>query len=286
MRTFEEMKQLLEQVKSNDYTIPTGVDLDGLIADMLNFVGHIDSDLREDVYSTFDAWGEMGTLSSDQMRHILNTAVDEQHLFPGIGESGTDDVFMRAFASLLIPVAFCMQDEYPFLTSTEIRGIKETVLRYVRQEKDYRGYVEGKGWAHAIAHAADALANIAGVDKAADVEGDYTIGRDSLLEILEAIKTLAINGELVYDAEEDERLAVAVMYVFGREVLSEDDIRGWITGLCETIERKAMPSDYYRRINQKHFMRSLYFNMMPHSKFEMPSKLLFEILTKRESRYE
>ena len=282
MRKFEEMKQIIIEIKGNEYTPPAGVDLDGLIADMLRFVGDVDSDLREGIYSTFGVWSERGVISTGQMRHILNTAMDEQHLFLGIGEKGTDTVFMRAFSSLLVALSFCMQDEQPFLTKAEIQGIKETVLRYVSQEKDYRGYVEAKGWAHAIAHAADALANIAGVDKAADVDGDYNIGRDSLLEILEAVKMLAINSEKVYDTEEDERLAEAVLYVFGIEVLTEDEMHGWITDFSQPIARENIPTDYYRRINQKHFMRSLYFKLMPISVFEKQSKFLFEIMTKEK----
>ena len=285
MRKFEEMRQLLDQVKSNDYAVPAGVDLDDAIADMLRFVGDIDSDLRENVYSTFDTWSDKGMLSPEQMRHILNIAMDGQHLFLGIGESGTDSVFTRSFTSLLISVAFCMQDEHPFMTSAEIQAVKEAVLRYVRQEQDYRGYVKGKGWAHAVAHIADALANLACIDKATDVDSEYTIGRDGMLEILEAIKILAINSEKVYDTAEDERLAVAVMYVFGQEVLSEDDMRGWLASLGEAIERKAMPADYYRRINQKHFMRSLYFRMLAVSELEGLSKFLLEILKNLSSLY-
>jgi len=283
MRKFEEMKQLIAELERANYTVPTELDFNAAIADMLHFVGDTDSDLREGIYKAFDTLNDNGAFSPDQMRHILTTTLDDRHLFLGIGESGTDTVFMRAFSSLIICVAFCMHDENPFLTSAEIQHVRGTVLRYISQEKDYCGYVPGKGWAHAIAHAADALANIAGVDKATDIDGDYSIGREGLLEILDAIKMLAINPALVYDAEEDERLAEAAMYVIYTEVLSNDDMCSWIADFAKYIDRNTMPSDYFRKINQKHFLRSLYFELIADDDLKELSKFLFDIMTKKEN---
>ena len=31
------------------------------------------------------------------------------------------------------------------------------VIHYMMEEKDTRGFIEGKGWAHAVAHGVDAL---------------------------------------------------------------------------------------------------------------------------------
>ena len=162
---------------------------------------------------------------------------------------------------------------------SEIQNVKETVLRYAGQERDYRGYVQGKGWAHAIAHAADALANLACVYKASDVEGEYTLGRDGMLEILRAVKALAINDELVYNAEEDERLAVVVIDIIDSEVLPEEDMRDWIADFGREIKKEALPADYYKHINQKHFMRSLYFKMQGGGEeYKALSKFLLEVM--------
>jgi len=283
MRKFEEMKQIIGNMKSTNYAVPAGVDLDDLMADMLRFVGTTDSDLREGIYSTFVTWcEETKDFSPEQVRHILNTSMDNEHLFLGVGESGTDSVFMRAFSSLLVCVALYVHYEQPFLAEAEIQTVKAAVLQYVHQEKDYRGYVEGKGWAHAIAHAADALAHILCIEKATDVPGDYSIGREGTLELLEAAKMLAINSELVYNAEEDERLAVAVIDAFESNALSKDDMCNWLTELSEEIERKVMPTDYYRRINQKHFMRSVYFKLMANEDLRYLGEFLFKIMMKEE----
>ena len=272
MRNYEDLKQLLIEVKENDYNVPSETDADSVIADMLKYIGHTDSELRDKlIYKTFVEWGEeKGIISADKMKQILETCMSGTHLFYRIGEKDTDSVFTRAFSSLIISVAFCMHDETPFLTAGELQSIKQTVLRYIDQEKDYRGYVDGKGWAHAVAHIADALCNIAGCDKAADAP-EYSIGREGLLEVLQAVKTLVCNNETVYATEEDERLAVAVMVVIWNEVLTIEELIDWIDGFNMSDNEwwnGSVPADYYRHINCKNFMRSLYFKLLPHKTYE------------------
>ena len=285
MRTYNEIKQLLRQIKDNDYVIPDGVDTDALITDMLKFVGHTDAEFRDElIYSTFSSWVDNDTLSAVQMKHILATCLDDQHLFFGIGESGTDAVFTRAFSSLLISVAIYMHEESPFLTTGEIRDIKETVLRYVNQEKDYRGYVDGKGWAHAVAHIADALANIAGCNVALDSE-EYVIGREGMFEMLQAVKTLVCNSECVYTAEEDERLAVVFMNVIWSEVLTTEELTGWIAGFNMADNEwwnGSMPEDYYLHVNRKNFMRSLYFKLLADKDYEKICEFMLGFLVESE----
>ncbi|MCL2571275.1 MAG: DUF2785 domain-containing protein [Defluviitaleaceae bacterium] len=285
MRTDNELKQLLTQIKDNDYSLPAEIDMESIIADMLKYVGHTDGELRDGlIYSTFGEWADRGTISPTQMKHVLDTSLKESHLFFGVGERGTDSVFTRAFSSLLVALTLAMHDEAPFLMDKDIREIKEVVMRYVGMEKDYRGYVDGKGWAHAVAHIADALFNIAGCGKAVDIEGEYNIGRDGLLEVLEAVKLLICNNEFVYQAEEDERLAAACMVVIWRKILTNEDIINWI----DSFELKKMnwggsiPGDYYLRVNKKHFIRSLYFKLLADGNYEEICTHILGLLLEKE----
>ena len=54
---------------------------------------------------------------------------------------------------LVIPLLLTRHRELPFLSREQIHHIKEKVFYNVQEERDYRGYDEEKGWAHAIAHA-------------------------------------------------------------------------------------------------------------------------------------
>ena len=287
MRTYENLKQLLVEIRDNDYNVPGEADVDSILADMLKFIGHTDAELRDKlIYKTFVMWGEeKGIISTDKMKDVLNICLDESHLFLGIGEKDTDSVFTRSFSSLVISVALCMQDESPFLTANELQGLKEAVLRYIGLEKDFRGYVDGKGWAHSVAHIADALANIAGCDKVVDVDDEYSIGREGMLEVLQAVKTLACNKDCVYATEEDERLAGAAMFVIYREILTIEELIEWIDSFNMADNqwwKGSMPADYYLHVNRKNFMRSLYFKLLPDKDYEKICEFMLGFLVESD----
>jgi len=288
MRTSEELKQLLIEIRDNDYNVPDGTDVDSIIADMLKFIGHTDAELRDKlIEKTFMQWGEYkGIISPEKMKEILGVCLSNTHLFYGIGENGTDSVFTRSFSSLVVSVAFCMQDEKPFLSAEEVNKIKETVLHYISLEKDYRGYVDGKGWAHAVAHIADALYNIVGCGKVIDIDGEgFSVGRNGMLEVLEAIKKLACNKALVYDANDDERLADATMVVIWRKLLTNSEIIAWLDSLNmkdSEYWKGTMPYDCYLHVNRKNFMRSLYFKLLADGNYEEICKFMLGFLVESD----
>ena len=258
---------VLTPIKENGYAMPAGVDIDALIADMLTHVGCPDNILRDGlIYSIFGEWTDKKLLSPAQMKFMLTTSLGENHLFYKIGENGSDSVFTRSFSALVIALALGYQERHEsFLTVKEITEIKNTVFRYVGLERDFRGYVAGKGWAHAAAHIADVLACIAGLEFAVDVAEGYNIGREALLEVLDAVKGLICNPYCVYTAEEDERLVAVVNMAISHEILTEDELKAWIKNFCPTNKAwydGTVPDDFYIHVNRKYFMRSLYFNFM------------------------
>jgi len=266
MRTYEALKDVLIQMQKNDYTVPDDVPLDELINDMLAMIGHTDGELRDGlIYEAFCAWTDQDVLNSTQMRHIVFTALDAQHLFYGIGETNTDSVFTRSFSALAIYVIlWTNENKDAFLSASEIINIKNSVLDYIRQEKDDRGYVFKKGWAHAIAHIADVLSMLVELSNATDDDAFY-FNKDALLEILDAVKYMVENKNIVYTAQEDDRLAAPVMDVIWREVLTEEDIMSWIDHfkmLDADWRNQSMPYSHYQYINSKNFMRSLYFQLI------------------------
>jgi hypothetical protein len=282
MRNFDELKQLLTQVERNDYYIPDGVDADALIDDMLMFIGHADSELRDKlIYSTFNTWGEKGIVSTVQMKHILDTSLDELHLFFGIGEKETDTVFTRSFSSLIVPIAFCMHKETPFLSDIDIKAVKDTLLRYVDQEKDFRGYVEGSGWAHAPAHVADALSYLISY-----------VERGGMLEILDAVKKLVTASDKIYCAGEDERLSNVVLCaihigVCKHKILTSADIISWLDSFVSNKEwwKESPITDLalLTNANRRCFTKSLYFMLLHDKDINTPVKdeisgYLFDII--------
>ncbi|MCL2404049.1 MAG: DUF2785 domain-containing protein [Defluviitaleaceae bacterium] len=287
MRTHDELKQLLTQIKSNNYIIPSEIDINSLISDMLTHIGHTDGELRDKlIYTTFSNIIDDSHLDTTQVKHILTTCIDKHHLFYGIGEKDTDTVFTRAFSSLPISLAlWANQNNTPFLTANEINNIKSTVLHYINQEKDCRGYVESKGWAHAIAHIADVLGHLAEASNTVDTGDDFSVGHEGMLEILSAVKQLVCNENSVYTAQEDERLAVPVMDVIYREMLTHEQITGWIDSFNMKDNEwwnGPLPAAYNRYVNSKNFMRSLYFKLVADGDYDEICKHVLELLVESD----
>ena len=187
MSSENELKQQLQTITANEYRVPDNVDYGQVTQDMLLHLGSIDAELRDDlIYNTFRTWARAGLYSSDQYRTLLHTVLDEQHLFFHLGEQDPDAVFTRSFSALWAVPPIYRHRQRPFLTSDEVHGALDKVLDYFARENDLRGFVAGRGWAHAVAHTADLLDELALCEE---------IQRAGLLHILEAIQTKAATAE-------------------------------------------------------------------------------------------
>lgn len=254
MITQESLKKELELVSQNQYQLPTGVSTDQILESMLAHIGVIDSQLRDDlIYSTFAEWISQDRLTQAQIRLLMTRALDEDHLFYHLGELGSDSVFTRTFSVLLLPLILDAHLRHSFLADSEIQKIYERVLEYSSREQDHRGYVAEKGWAHATAHTADALEQLALCP---------TLTEEHLIHLLDTVQALVKVSDEVYTHEESERLSIAVIAVFRRNLLSLDTLLRWVQ---QFTEPSLSGEDYLcrmaHRINRKDFLRSLYFRM-------------------------
>jgi hypothetical protein len=248
MLTENELKQQLQTIAANDYRVPDGIDYWQMTQDMLAHIGSIDPELRDDlILATASKWARADLYTEDQYRAILARTLDQQHLFLGLGEREGNAVFTRSFSILTGGIAIYHHRQQPFLTPDEVRAALDKVLDYFARENDLRGYVEGKGWAHAVAHTADVLDEFALCTE---------IDRAGLLRILDAIRIKASTAETIYTAEEDERLAYATLSLLSRDLLSESEVADWIKSFAP-IERVGEWRQ--RHLNTKNFLRSLYF---------------------------
>jgi|CXWL01.1.fsa_nt_gi hypothetical protein len=250
-----QLKEKLQVFAENKFHLSENDDLSEIIPDMLNHIGSTDSYLRDDlIYSAFGTWIlEYNAINPELLRGILPKILNEQHMLYNIGEQNTDSVFRRSFSVLLLPLLLIAHRSQPYLTSPEIQQIKEKLLYFLGNEKDLRGFVSGKGWAHSIAHAADALDDLAQCSE---------LNKTDLAEILEAIRNVICIKDIGYIHGEDERNVTAVIAIFKRELLSEIEITQWIQSFAEDmLSVKSMPEKHIIRSNVKNFLQSLYFRL-------------------------
>lgn len=255
MLTETQLKEKLQTLAKNEFRLSENDDLSELIPAMLGHVGSTDPDLRDGlIYSAFGTWTlRHSALSQQQLHELLPKVLSEQHMLYKLGEQGTDSVFRRSFSVLLLPLLLIANRSHPFIAASEVRQIKDKLLHYLRNEKDRRGFVEGKGWAHAVAHAADALDDLAQCPE---------MNQSDLTEILEVIRDVMCARETGHIHLEEERMITAVIAVLKRESLSGGEITRWVEGFSDPVLAVTSgPERLVIRANVKNLLQSLFFRL-------------------------
>lgn len=252
MQNFSEQakdKRFLRSILDNNGELPQDIDPDALAYALLANLASPDSELRDELsYMVLaSAIIDKGRLSPDQMEKLLATTLDEHHLFYHITEVGTNSVFMRSFSNLIIAAILYDDVKSPEISAHMIAHTQAALLRYARQEHDWRGYVFGKGWAHAMAHLADSL------DECAQ---NHFIQQENREQILDTVRTLAQLSEPLYN-EEDIRLATVAYHIIVTRQVTEAFLDQWLASCY--IERGTDVATWTSVTNMKNFLRSLYF---------------------------
>lgn len=187
-----------QHVIDHDYQLPEGISLHEATRELLDFLSSTDPFLRDTVgYFTLAAWIERGLYAPAELSGLLAWAGENLRL--GLGTSGHDSVFLRSFSVLILSEVVAFDARQPELSNAELNTAFEKTLQYLAGECDLRGYVPEKGWAHAVAHGADALMAFADHPETTPAQ---------LEQILESVLDLAGMAQ-VYLYNEEKRLARA-----------------------------------------------------------------------------
>lgn len=249
VRDLATSKQFLRSIVDNNHEIPTEIDSFVFARSLLANLASTDEELRDELSYMLLASGiiDRHKLSIQQVEEILALILDKDHLFWGIGEKGTDSVFMRSFSNLIVAGILYTDNRDPELSPKDVHQAKDALLRYAREEKDWRGYVDGKGWAHTMAHLADAF------DECAQHQSLSEEDREEILTVLSELIKLP---DPLYH-EEDMRLATVAYHIIVCKQVSEEFLATWLESCY--VERNSDVSAWMSASNAKNFLRSLYF---------------------------
>ena len=242
-------KTFLRTIVEDKFKLPAEIDEFTFARALMANLGDPDQEIRDELSYMILARGiiDQQKLNPEQTQMLLQEALDDKHLFYHIGETGTDAVFMRSFSNLVIAAILYNETVQATIEESLIKKTKYDLLRYALEEKDKRGYIEGKGWAHAMAHLADAL------DECAQ---HPVMNEEDRIEILNSVARLATAADPLYQ-EEDARLAnIAYHIALGKQV-NEEALGAWIN-TC-VVERDEDVVSWARATNARNFLRSLYF---------------------------
>ncbi|QTD40065.1 DUF2785 domain-containing protein [Sporosarcina sp. Te-1] len=225
-----------------------------LIGQMLEEIGSIDPVLRdEQIYRLIITLLTEHLIENEVMENLAIELISDRRLFWSIGEMDTDSVFTRSFSALWLAGLLAIDRETSYLEETVRHVVMERSATYLQQERDVRGFVEEKGWAHSIAHGADLAAVIAG----------HPLAEKRLIPVLlQGVSDSFWKGP-VYTDDEDERL-VAVIMALVKRGYPEEVLVEWIEQVFDRLELERTRKGYSRslfqaRTNTLQFMKTLYF---------------------------
>lgn len=239
-------------VAKNDYMVPEGHSLEELTNALFGYLGSTDPELRDEIaYIVYANFLKRDLYTNEEIqKHIRELLANLEN---GIGETESDPVFLRAFSVLFLAEIVHNDNKKELFGKDQILAILEKGLWYLASEKDPRGFVPVKGWAHALAHTAD-LMLVLGRNRHVEADG--------LERILQGIaRKLVSSTDWVYIHGEDERLANAVMAVIQRDLLTIGFWEEWFKSLTEpeqswkgAYENEEQAKAFH---NVRNFLRSL-----------------------------
>jgi len=249
-----------QSIVDADFAVPDGSSVTDLTPQLVSFLGSSDSQLRDAFgFPILAVWIDRGGYySPDQLRELGAQMI--HNMAVGLGESETDTVFGRAFSALILGKIIDADNRQSFLSADEVHEWLDHALAYVQGERDVRGFVPHKGWAHAVAHMGDLLMYLA---------RNQHIGVLQLEQIVENIGGRMVEpAPYVYRTLEDERMAYAVTVALQRELLTPAFLSTWVDRLAHrwngsewstTIMVDETANAYH---NTRQFLRSLYFQLL------------------------
>jgi len=244
-----------EKIKADDMRPPGEHSLDLLIEELEHMLRSPEEQIRDGF--ALEILGDW--ILAGYCDHDLEDLGDRlcAALFRGLGERGTDTVFGRTFAALVLGLCVERDNTARLLTDEAVQRWLGAFLMWWELEADLRGIVDpAKGVAHAVAHGADVIASVARSRYLARSQAQVLLG-----SIVVRLRT-SDSGALLFG--EDDRLAYATMSLLHRGDLGVADLRQAIVPLAHlgrTEQRFDLAPSAYSRLNALNWLRAVYLQL-------------------------
>ncbi len=134
------------------------------------------------------------------------------------------EVQARSFGALLLALVADRDNVTGRATDDAVRRWVDGLTRWYADEPDTRGHDPRLGWLHAVAHGGDAVGELAGSPR---------LGHDDLVGLLGLlVRRATAPTPTSWLQNEDDRVAVAVMAVLRRDLLTADDVQVAVDALA------------------------------------------------------
>jgi len=238
-----------QQVMAGGLQVPGDRPLGDLTAELTSMLGSPDPDERDaTAYPALATWVGRGVY--DDLLAGLGDGM-AAGLRVGVGSRDGDTVFRRSFSALVLAECLDRDNAHRLVPGARVLEWGDRLAGWFLREQDVRGYVPGKGWAHAIAHGADALGALARSPHLGTPE--LTV----LLDVMADRLTAPATGVLM--AGEPDRMAAATMRVLRRNQVPISVLEPWVRRVASVALDTSGPGDPYRRTaDAEAYLRALH----------------------------
>ncbi len=212
-----------ERVVAGGHQVPRDRPLAELTTELTTMLGDTSPRRRDQIaYTLLATWISEGVY--DDLLEGLGDGMTSG-LRVGLGERDTDTVFRRSFSALVLAECVVRDNQAGLLPAEALLRWGDNVAGWLVREEDLRGFVPGKGWAHAVAHGADVVGTLAQAQ---------TFDRLELTVLLDVVADRLLTPVSVHFAHgEPDRLALATMAVLRRNIIGLDVLEPWLARLGE-----------------------------------------------------
>ena len=222
-------------VQATGFAVPADKPLDDLTAELTTMLGSTEAEVRDGTaYPALATWIGEGVYD-DLLAGLGDGMV--VGLSAGLGERGTDSVFRRSFSALVLGECLERDNDRHLLPGGKIMEWGDRIATWFLAEQDTRGFVAGKGWAHTIAHGADALAALGGSPHLAGPEHSV------LLDVL-AERVLKQPASDPLASGEADRMAHAALRILRSNTLGVDVLEPWVHRIGAAANPYRGPVDH------------------------------------------
>jgi len=243
-----------EQVVAGGLQVPKDRPLDELTAELVSMLGSPDPTLRDDTaYATLATWIGRGVY--DDLLAGLGDGM-AAGLEVGLGQTGTDTIFRRSFSALILGECVDRHNIVRALPAIKALEWGDRIATWYIRERDLRGFVDGKGWAHAVAHGADA---IGALGRSPD------LGVPELTVMLDVLADrLLLPADEFLVCSEPDRMAMATMDILRRNLVPLSILEPWVARLAGSATSRGLGSSknpFLRTFNVQAYLRALHLQL-------------------------
>lgn len=239
-----------KHVVDEGFEVPTDRPLDDLTAELTRMLGSADPMVRDETaYPALATWTDRGVY--DDLLVGLGDGM-ATGLAVGLGETGTDTVFRRSFSALMLAECVDRDNAAGLVPGGKVLEWGDRIATWYLRERDLRGFVPDKGWAHAVAHGADAIGALAASPHFRTNE--LTVLLDVLADrLLSPVDSLFVHGE-------PDRMAAATMAVLRRNLVPLSVIEPWVARVAAGARRRSSADrdPFLATGNAQAYLRALY----------------------------